>query len=253
MGRILERYLHRKTFARWRRAVQNAAEAPIPQLRQQRDEARRLRAQLDRLIQESTERLSLPLVGSQQFPKPLGTDWCWRPDLWRGPLARPGIASVARKASFDHQVTIFHDCPLSEISARQARNTDDRDLAAFGLNLEIFGFSGSFLSLSLDLPPEAAQGLTRQHLMRIDALLDAERPLEMTARLNVQHGPNTDFVVRSLDISAPLNALDFDLAKLPLNERRIDKIWLDLVLTNPAMNRITLRDLTLCRHHRADL
>jgi hypothetical protein len=130
---------------------------------------------------------------------------------------------------------------------------DEKDLAAFGLGVEVFGFAGSFLSVSLDLPPEAAQGLTRQHLMRVDAQIETERPLDVTARLNIRHGPNTDSVPRSIDLSTSSNVLDFDLANLPLNERRIDKIWLDLVLTNPAMNRIVLRDLTLCRHHRADL
>ncbi|RBW63374.1 DUF6478 family protein [Ruegeria sp. A3M17] len=253
MGKLLERYLHRKTIARWQRAVQDAAGATNPQLRQQRDEARKLRAQLDCLLQEANERLTLPLIGSKQFPKPLGTDWCWRPDLWRGPLPRPGLASIPRKVELDQQVKIFHDCALSEISVRQARNMDKKDLAAFGLGIEVFGFSGSFLSVSLDLPPEAVQGLTRQHLMRVDAQVETERPMDVTARLNIQHGPNTDSVPRSLDLSANSNALDFDLANLPLNERRIDKIWLDLVLTNPAMNSIVLRDLTLCRHHRADM
>ncbi|MCG7521585.1 DUF6478 family protein [Ruegeria sp. Ofav3-42] len=253
MGRLLDRYLHRKTLARWRQVAQGAVGATTPQLRQQRDEARKLRVQLDRLIHEANTRLTRPVIGSTQFPKPLGTDWSWRPDLWRNPLPQLGTASIPRRAELDRQVGIFHDCTLSEIGVRQSRNTDEKDLAAFGLSVEVFGFSGTFLSLSLDLPPEAAQGLTRQHLIRVDALIKTERPLEIIARLNIQHGPNTDSVPRALDLSVPSNSLDFDLAKLPLNERRIDKIWLDLVLSYPAMNRVVIRDLTFCRHHRADL
>ena len=231
----------------------DVAGSPVSQVRQQRDEARKLRVQLDGFLREANERLTLPSLGAMQFPKPLGTDWCWRPDLWRASLSRPGLASIPRKFALDQQVTLFHDCSLSEISVRQTRNTDEKDLAAFGLNVEVFGFAGSFLSLSLDLPAEAVQGLTRQHLMRVDALVETERPLDVIARLNIRHGPNTDFVPRSLDLKTTSNTLDFDLAKLPLNERRIEKMWLDLVLTNPAMNRVVIRDLTFCRHHRADL
>lgn len=153
----------------------------------------------------------------------------------------------------DRQVTLFHDCPLAEIGMRQTRNSRDNDLAAFGLTVDVFGFSGSFLSLSVELPPEAAQGLTKQHLVRVDVQIELEQPLEMFARLNIQHGPNTEQVLRKLDPSSPSNSVDFDLAHLPLNEERIDKIWLDLILDNPKMNQATLRDLTFCRHHRADL
>ncbi|WP_170330369.1 DUF6478 family protein [Ruegeria arenilitoris] len=253
MGRLLDRYIHRRVIARWREALRGAAEAPEPQLRQQRDEARKLRSQLDMLIHKADGRLARPRMGSMQFPKPLGTDWCWRPDLWRGPLSRPGVASAPRRAQMNRQVTLFHDCPLAEIGMRQTRNSSDKDLAAFGLTVDVFGFSGSFLSLSVELPPEAAHGLTKQHLMRTDVQIELEQPLEMFARLNIQHGPNTEQVLRKLDLSNPSNSVDFDLAHLPLNESRIEKIWLDLIFDNPRMNRATLRDLTFCRHHRADL
>ncbi|WP_170401603.1 DUF6478 family protein [Ruegeria arenilitoris] len=253
MGRLLDRYIHHRVVARWREALRGAAEASEPQLRQQRDDARKLRTQLDMLIHEADGRLTRPRIGSVQFPKPLGTDWCWRPDLWRGPLSRPGVASAPRRAQMDRQVTLFHDCPLAEIGMRQTRNSRDKDLAAFGLTVDVFGFSGSFLSLSVELPPEAAQGLTKQHLMRADVQIELEQPLEMFARLNIQHGPNTEQVLRKLDLSSPSNSVDFDLAHLPLNEQRVEKIWLDLIFDNPRMNRATLRDLTFCRHHRADL
>jgi len=205
------------------------------------------------MIQKADGRLVRPLIGANRFSKPQGTDWSWRPDLWREPLARSGMASAPRKARMDAQVTLFHDCPLAEIALRQIRNRRDKDLAPFSLSVETFDFAGSFLSLSVELPPDAATGLTRQHLMRLDTQIETESPTKIFARLNIQHGPNAEQVLRELDMSAQTGSVDFDLAHLSLNERRIEKLWLDLILDRPAMNQIVLRDLTLCRHHRADL
>ena len=253
MSRILDRYFHRTVLGRWRQAAQQAAQTTQPKLRRQRDQARTLRTHLDRLIHVAESRLAHPQTGSVQFPKPVGTDWSWRPDLWRGPLARPGFASARRKAALDQQVTLFHDCPRSEISARQIRNGQERDLAPFGLAIEVFGFEGTFLSLSVELPAEASsQDYTRQHLLRLDTLLESERPARVFARLNIQHGPNAEQVLRQMNLDSASIAVDFDIAHLPINERRIEKIWLDLIIENPCMNRIVVRDLTLCRHHRAD-
>lgn len=253
MRRVFDRQLHRRILARWQQAGQQADQTTLSDLRRQRDEARQLRAHLDQLIQKADGRLVRPLIGSTRFSTPLGTDWSWRPDLWREPLARRGLASAPRKAQMDGQVTLFHDCSLAEIAMQQIRNRRDKDLAPFSLSVEAFDFTGSFLSLSVELPQLAANGLTRQHLMRLDCLVEYERPTKIFARLNIQHGPNTEQVLRELDLSTSLASVDFDLAHLTLNERRIEKLWLDLIVERPAMNRIVLRDLTFCRHHRADL
>ncbi|MGV6803607.1 MAG: DUF6478 family protein [Ruegeria sp.] len=253
MGRLLDRYFNRAVLNRWRRAARQAEHASLPILRLQRDQARHLRTQLDKLIQVADSRLIRPLIGSRQFPKPLGTDWSWRPDLWRGPLPVPGYASIQRKTQLDGQIAVFHDCPLAEIGTRQIRNTREKDLAPFGLSLDVFSFQGSFLSVSVELPPDATRDLTRQHMMRASITIDSERQAEVFARLNIQHGPNTEQVLRKLETTKGFPVVDFDLAHLNLNERRIEKMWLDVIFEHPDMNRIVLRDVTLCRHHRADM
>ncbi len=253
MGRLLDRYNQRKVLGRWDRATRQADQTALPELRRQRDEARQLRGQLEQLIQKADSRLIRPLIGSNQFPRPLSTDWSWRPDLWRAPSARKGVASAPRKARMDGQVTLFHDCERAEIAMQQVRNRRDKDLAPFSLAIEVFDFKGSFLSLSVELPRDAAAGLTRQHLMRIDTLIECERPTVVFARLNIQHGPNAEQVLRELDLAQSAATVDFDLAHLDLHERRIEKLWLDVIVEQPAMNRVVLRDLTFCRHHRADL
>ncbi len=45
--------------------------------------------------------------------------------------------------------------------------------------------------------------------------------------------------------------VEFDLAYSKLNEKRIEKIWLDLIFEAPDMNQVILRDLTFSRHRRA--
>lgn len=253
MDKLLDRYLQRKVLSRWRRAAQQADQVSLPELRRQREDARRLHRQLDQLVQKADSRLIRPHVGSNRFSRPLGTDWSWRPELWKTPLTRRGLASAPRKARLDERVTLFHDCDQSEIAIQQVRNRRDKDLAPFSLAVEVFDFQGSFLSLSVELPAESAVDLTRQHLMRVAMLVESERPTLVFMRLNIQHGPNTEQVLRELDLSRSEADVDFDLAHLQLNERRIEKLWLDLIIEQPAMNRVVLRDLTFCRHHRADL
>ncbi|WP_171101962.1 DUF6478 family protein [Ruegeria sp. HKCCD7255] len=253
MGKLLDRYLHRKALARWTRLDRNADLTPLPDLRRQRDQARQIKTAVERLIRNADGRLVQPEIGSTRFSKPLGSDWSWRPDLWRLPLNSQGIASAPRRVPIDGQSTLFHDCELREIALRQIRNRSDKDLAPFSLAIEVFAFEGSFLSLAVELPAEAANQLTQQHLVRLDMLTESERPCRIFARLNVQHGPNTDHVLRELDLTKTEASIDFDLAHLDLNERRIEKLWLDIILEHPAMNRVILRDMTFCRHHRADL
>ncbi|KUJ76439.1 hypothetical protein AVO45_11620 [Ruegeria marisrubri] len=252
MNGLSDRLLHALALRKWRRAACRAETETLAELRMQRNRARVLRGHLDRLIHVADGRLSRPRMGSANFPRPLGTDWSWRPDLWRGPLPGAGLASAPNKAPVDDEVTLFHDCDKRDISLRQTRNTRDDDLAPFAVCMDVFGFDGSFLSLSVDLPREAGSGLTKSHLMRLDTSIETERPLGISARLNIQHGPNTEHIVRDLPADSEARSVEFDLAYARVNEKRIEKIWLDLIFDAPEMNRMVVRDLTLCRHYRAD-
>lgn len=84
----VERYLHKKLQRRWGVLAEEAALVDLETLRGLRSRARSLRRQLDRVIHEAEHRLALPVIGSNAIRKPLGTDWSWRPDLWRVPLRR---------------------------------------------------------------------------------------------------------------------------------------------------------------------
>lgn len=250
---VIDIFAHRMSLRRWARAASRAARVDLESLRKDRARARQLSERLDTLLRVADSRLALPRIGSDSFPLPPGTDWSWRPLLWRMPLHRKGDAGVETRSKLGEEITLFHDCKVSELTIRQLRNVRESDLAPFGLRMDVFRFDGSFLSLVLDFPPEACTGLTRKHLIRLDPLIEVEKPLEIFARLNIQHGPNTEQIVRELPFGEDSLAVEFDLSYSKLNEKRIEKLWIDLIFEGPEMNQVTIRDLTFSRHPRAEL
>lgn len=253
MGRLIDSYVQRRTLRHWQDRAERAPAAPIEELRVMRSEARALRRQIDRVIHEAEHRLALPVIGANAIRRPLGTDWVWRPDLWRGQIPVPGLSSVPGKTPIHDGATIFHDCRNSELTYRQIRNTRASDIAPFGFRMDVFRFDGSFLSLALDLPDEAARGLKLRHILRFDTIVEMEKPIEIFARLNIKHGPNVEQIVRELPLASEEIAVEFDLAYSRVNEKRIEKLWLDIIFEGPEMNQIILRDATLSRRPRAEL
>lgn len=249
----LGRALHRRAVKRWESVVDRARKMRLAELRQVRQRALQLRQVLDRVLYVADGRLTLPLIGSNAFHKPLHSDWAWRPQLWRGPIFPSGQAAATTKSTFGDEVTLFHDCRISELTVRQVRNTREADLAPFGLKMDVFKFDGSFLSLVIDLPPEALRGLKRTHLVRMTSVVETEHPLEIFARLNVRHGPNTEQMVRELPLGADEAVVEFDLAYTKLNEKRVEAAWLDLIFEGPQMNQVILRDVNFSRRPRAEL
>lgn len=250
---LLEKVLLRRARAFWSRAARSAGTSDLSALRNQRHEARLLRQKLDELTHLADSRLALPRIGSTSFPKPAGTDWSWRPQLWRGALPFKGLSAVDSKTMLGDEVTIFHDCQISELTLRQLRNTREADLAPYGLRMDVFKFDGSFLSLVLNMPQSSCEGLTRRHLLRMEAIVEVEKPLEVFARLNVRHGPNTEQIVRELPLYDDTIMVEFDLAYTKLNEKRVEAMWIDLIFEGPEMNQVTLRDVTFSRNPRAEL
>lgn len=245
--------LHRRSLRRWGKAGAEAATVELESLRVMRGRARALRRNLDQVIHQADHRLALPVIGPNVIRKPMGTDWSWRPMLWKGPIPVPGMASVPGKAVVCDGATIFHDCRRSELTFRQIRNGREADIAPFGFRMDVFRFDGSFLSLVLDLPEEAARGLRLKHLIRLDVVVEMEKPLEIFARLNIKHGPNVEQIVYELPLNEEEVMVEFDLAYSKMNEKRVERLWLDLIFEGPEMNQITLHDVTLSRRPRAEL
>ncbi len=250
---LFDAALHRRSLRRWQRLADGADALSADALRQNRLRGRQLRRHIDRLTHLAEGRLALPLIGSNVIQCPPASDWAHRPGIWAGPLPEPGRSAVPNKAQIGSEATVFHDCKVSELTIRQIRNSRESDLAPFGLRLDVFRFDGSFLSLAIDLPTEAAQSLRLKHIVRVNTVVDMEKPLEIFARLNIKHGPNLEQIVREIPLQGPEVAVEFDLAYSKVNEKRIEKMWLDLIFEGPEMNQIILRDVTISRHPRAEL
>lgn len=250
---LLNRLLFKRSLRRWARIADAAQTTSLSSLRKQRGNARRLLVHLNRFVHVADNRLALPAIGSQAIQKSHDTEWAWRPEAWTGPLPVQGMASVPTKSMLGSEISMHHDCDLSELSLRQVRNTRKEDLAPYGLRMDVFKFDGSFLSIVIDFPDKSVAGLKRKHLIRLEPIIEMEKPLEIFARLNIKHGPNTEQVVRELPLHSYSHMVEFDLAYTKLNEKRVESMWLDLIFEGPQMNQVTLRDLTISRRPRADV
>ena len=253
MAGVLSTFLERRTLKRWSKAAAAAESLDPIRLKKLRGRAQALNKQVDKVLQTAEGRLALPLIGQAAIRRLMQSDWAWRPELWTGPVKPSGLASVASKTPFGREAKVFHDCDFSELTLRQVRNTKSEDVAPFGLRMDVFRFGGSFLSLVVELPKDGIAELKRRHLIRLEMRVETESPLEIFARFNVRHGPNTEQLVRELEHSSGELAVEFDLAASRLNERRVERAWLDLIFEGPEMNQITVRDLTLSRRPRAEL
>ena len=253
LEKVADRFFQKRMLGRWIRTADTLPLMDADSLRLARTRARAIRRELDRVILEADHRLALPVTGSNAMRKPLGTDWAWRPDLWRGAIAPAGITPAPAQTTICEGTSVFHDCRNSELTLRQIRNTREADIAPFGFRMDVFRFDGSFLSLVVDLPQDAVTGLGLRHLIRVDVTVELEAPLEIFVRLNVKHGPNTEQMVCELPLDGTDMMVEFDLTYSKINEKRVERMWLDLIFEGPEMNQIILRDLTVSRRPRAEV
>ena len=59
--------------------------------------------------------------------------------------------------------------------------------------------------------------------------------------------------MRELPLGDEEVMVEFDLAYTKINEKRVERLWVDLIFEGPEMNQIILRDVTFGRRPRAEL
>ncbi|MGR3493174.1 MAG: DUF6478 family protein [Shimia sp.] len=248
---MIPRLLHSRALKRWRSALGDSATIPLGRLARTAAQAREAKAPLDALIQTAEDRLSRRPDDDLHAPR--DADWAWRPEAWRAALADPALINAPNGTQLGEQVTLYHDCATPELALRQTPNRGADDRAPYGLTLETFGFDGSFLSLAIGLPTDMLGRTTRGNLIRLTVQAEVERDGAIYARLNVRHGPNTEQVLQQIPGGDGLHWVEFDLATTEMDERRLERMWIDLIFEAADMNRITMRDLTLARLPRAEM
>ena len=255
MGKVrnfFDEWRNRRNLKWWERQSRNASTMDLAELHDLRTRARLIHNRINKLNHIAVFRLTLPVIGSKAIKKPQGTEWAHRPEAWSGPVNPSGMSSVASKSKIGNELALFHDCNASEMTLRQVRNNREEDLAPFGIRLDVFKFEGSFLSLAVEMPDTAVEGLKKEHIIRLTLIVDSERPQEMFARLNLRHGPNTEQIVRELDLSTREMFVEFDLFYTNFKEVRAQSLWFDLIFESPSMNQITIRDISVIRRRRAN-
>ena len=86
---VLDKFIFQRVLTRWGKAARLARQTDLTTLRRQRSRARQMQARLNELIAVADSRLALPLIGTKAMRRPAGSDWSWRPQLWREPLMTP--------------------------------------------------------------------------------------------------------------------------------------------------------------------
>jgi hypothetical protein len=242
-----------QSLKRWGRALQNPAALSMRDLTEINGRLRGLRDRVDQLAAQARSELRNRSNGPDGIDRPDQCDWATRPGPWVAEQRPRGRVDLPSPTDLGGGVKVFHDATHCDLSLRQDPTPAHVEGAKFGLVIEVYRFNGSFLSLVQDLPPEAVQGLTLNHFVAVHLRMDREQPLEVYARLNVQHGPNTDQIVRQFAFDGDRGVAEFDLAYTKINEKRLEKAWLDLILEGPQMNRVALWDMVILRAPRADI
>lgn len=252
----LDRITRERAARQWSEMAESVEYMGPSRIRRLTEEALALRTSLNRFMMRGDRKSAVSRAALDSLQLPGGTDWRWRPGFMAGQISPRGIAAPAAGTRLGDRAAVWHDCTEQALILEQVANPRATDLSPYGLRLEVFAFSGSFLSLSIDLPTEALDGLTRNHILRLEASLVVERPLNVYARLNVGHGPNTDELLQQLrSMDAGLQSqqvIEFDLAYTEMNEKRLEKIWLDVIFETPSMNAVEIRELFLSRNLRAE-
>ena len=180
---------------------------------------------------------------------PPDTELLHVPSALRVDLSPSGVVEPASGVSLAADLSVHHDMTPPRLSLRQVAVRPGHR----ALRLDVWDVRGSFVSLALALPPEAVARVGRDDLVRLDYEIALEQPCDVFARLNLAHGPNTEQVVRKLDLRRRGDVIEFDVYYTAFDPSRAREIWIDLIFNIRPLNRVTIGDLTISRRPRLSL
>jgi len=250
---LLNRFGLSQTLKRWDRMMRTPALVPTAELAETHARMHETRSRIDALAARAQSELLTRRQIGDGIERPDQCDWAERALPWRQRIKPHGHVRPASPQDIGGGLTLFHDAAQFDLSLRQDGTPAHVTGADFGMVIEVYRFDGSFLSLVQDLPEAALQGLTLNHYFAVHLRMAREHPVEVFVRLNVQHGPNQEQIVRQVEFDGETGRAEFDLAYTKINEKRLEKAWLDLILEGPEMNRLAIWDMVMLRAPRADI
>ncbi|MEJ6393094.1 DUF6478 family protein [Gymnodinialimonas sp. 2305UL16-5] len=242
-----------QSIKRWKRALRSPATVSTADLRRMAGDIQTLRDELDQMAAAAGAELQGRGGSGDGIARPEQCDWAIRPAPWTIRMRPHGIVGLGSPTELNGGVTLYHDATRAQMSLRQDPTPPNCGTAPFGLVLEVYELDGSFVSLVQDLPAASLEGLTKGHFIAVQITAERDHPIDVYARLNIQHGPNVEQMVREIEFKGDLGRAEFDLAYSKVNEKRLEKAWLDLIIEGPTMTRIALWDMSILRAPRADI
>ncbi|TRD21982.1 DUF6478 family protein [Palleronia caenipelagi] len=250
----LDEIVHRRAIKRWTKIGDETEDLDRFSLAALRKQAEDLRERLDRVIEMTDHRLASPVTGSSDLMQTsLDGDWIGRPRTFRHKIVPAFVSEPQSGASFGNEINLFHDAGRPEVMIKQRAGQGRTGAAPYGLEVDTLDFDGSFLSLAFNIDDEIAVGLITSHIVQIDLNWETESLTTCYARLNVQHGPNTEQITRSVDIASTSPTVEFDLAYSDIHEERVERVWVDVIFERPRMSWLALRDMIVSRRLRAEV
>jgi len=188
-------------------------------------------------------RLDIP----EGFVLPAKTQWAYMPALLDTSFADGLAGKVLTGTIIGSQTTLHHDAEAAEIGLRKPIG------AINALTLKIGEFAGSFVSLAMALPDYGVRDLSRNDLVRIALRSEAQTPFKAYARLNLRQGPNTEQMVRMIDIGTGDSFAEFDIFYSEFDPARATDAWIDLIFNDLEGLEFSLFDPVILRRVRASL
>ncbi len=191
---------------------------------------------------------ALPMIDVPEgFHVPPKTQWGFTPSL-QSAITQDGISgNILTGTALGPHVTLHHGGDGAQFSIQQP------DDYGTGLAFEFGDFTSDFFSLAFEIPLEGVLNLGCQDLLRFVLRTQATAPFEAYVRLNLCHGPNTEQVVRMINIGAGESFAEFDIFYTDYEQKRAASAWIDLIINDPAQKWITLEEVVILRRARASL
>lgn len=181
------------------------------------------------------------------FQIPPKTQWGFSPKLQNG-ITQDGLSGkILTGTALGEHVTLHHEADGAAFSVHRP------DDYGAGLVFEFKEFAGEYFSLAFEVPVEGVLALGRQGLVRLNLRTRLSEQTKAYARLNLCHGPNTEQIVRMIDIGEGESFVEFDMFYTEFEQNRAASAWIDLIINDPAHMSFALEEVVILRRARASL